>query len=123
MAGICHLSMEEAAAFEQYRIRPNHRNHYHTDRETALELIRMDLARDITGMPAIVDQTSNNRTWKGQMSGGYQVRQFVNVVNEGKLRRARKDDNGNKGTDKEELGQEESAKESEVYADCGATCS
>jgi hypothetical protein len=91
MSGICHLSVEEASAYEQFGIRPSHRNHYHTDTLTALELIRMDLARDVTGLPAIVDQDSNNRTWKGQMSGGYQVRQFVRVVDEGKTRRARKD--------------------------------
>lgn len=78
---ICHLSISEALAFEHHGIIPQHDHHRHVDFDQAIELIRQDLARAVgQGVRAICPQASNDRVWKNRMSGGYQCRQFVRIV-------------------------------------------
>jgi hypothetical protein len=48
----------------------------------ALEGIESDLLvpfGEEYGLVAVVEQASNNRTWRGRQSGGYQVMQLVNA--------------------------------------------
>jgi len=91
MSDICHLSSEEVGAWTEYGTRPDHSKHHHTSFQVALELIRLDLYREIDGLPAIAEQTSNDRVWRGRSSQGYTVRQLVRMV--GNAHGKRKSDN------------------------------
>jgi len=97
VSDVCYLSVEEASAFELYRIRPSHKAHHHESRESAIHLIQADLAREVDGLPAIVAQSSNDRIWAHRPSGGCTVRQLVPVRD----RKARGEKHGDKGNESE----------------------
>lgn len=80
---ICHLSPEEAAAFEEYGIHPNCSHHRHLTLTKAATALQRQLLRPVgeeQGLCAVVDSLSNNRTWKKRISGGMAGMQLVRIV-------------------------------------------
>lgn len=80
--GVCRLSPEEVAAFAIYGIIPNHKAHKHISTVKAIQLVVNDqaYALEAPGVNAIVEHASNGYVWKSRMSGGYNVRQMVRLV-------------------------------------------
>jgi hypothetical protein len=82
---ICLLSFDEVLALQNYGRMPNCRDkhHKHISRHKALTMIETDLACTVGeehGINAIVEHSSNGYVWKTRMSGGYNVRQLVRLV-------------------------------------------
>jgi hypothetical protein len=79
---ICLLSIQEVARLINYGELPRCNEHHHLPFFDALRGIRNDEFVSVGeefGLAAVTEQSSNNRTWRGRSSEGYQVMQLVRI--------------------------------------------
>lgn len=80
---VCKLSQEEVGRLINYGLLPNCEAHRHATFLEAICLISDNLFYPIAeeyGLRAITECTNNGNVWKSRQSSGYNVRQFVRMV-------------------------------------------
>ena len=77
---VCILSLEEVGRLENYNELPRCIEHHHMSPTEAVKGLESDLLVAVgveQGLFAVTEQWSNNRTWRGRESAGYQVMQLI----------------------------------------------